>query len=302
MRRALRFAALLSCALAGPVAAQSAAPVPAPAPLSVEVMRASAGSLYANITLIKGEHDAVMVDAPFTVADAHRAVAMVLDSGKHLTTVFITHDHPDHYFAMEVIADAFPDAKIVAHPVVVADIWRSLPFKVKRWGPLLGTNGPRHPSAPQPLTSDTIMLEGRELKVLGPMAGDHVHATALWVPSIRALMAGDLVYNQMFLWMGEHAPADIAAWGHSLDALAALKPAIVVAGHARPDLGPDPAGLDFSARYIAAWPGLVAASKDSADLRAKVKAAFPGAIDILGDFLLGNSSKVAKGEQPAWQE
>ena len=227
---------------------------------------------------------------------------MVLDSGKHLTTVFVTHDHPDHFFAMEVIADAFPDARIVAHPVVVADIWHSLPFKVKRWGPLLGANGPRHPSAPHPLDGDTIMLEGYPLQVLGPMAGDHVHATALWVPSIKALIAGDLVYNQMYLWMGEHAPADIAAWGQSLDRLAALQPETVVAGHAKPGLPNDVSGLEFSRRYIAAWPGMVAASKNSTDLRARVQQQFPQAIDILGDFLLGNSSRVAKGEEPAWTE
>lgn len=293
MRRLLAIALLLLA----PVGARAE-----PAPLKVEVLRTSAGSLYANVALIEGEKDAVLVDAPFTVADAHRVVAMVLDSGKHLTTVFVTHDHPDHFFAMEVIQDAFPDAKVVAHPVVVADIWKSLPFKVKRWSPLLGANGPRHPSAPAALANDTILLEGRELKVLGPMPGDHVHATALWAPSIGALFAGDLVYNQMFLWFGEHDPAMIAEWGRSLDRLAALKPTMVVAGHAKPGLPNDASGLEFSKRYIAAWPGLVAASKDSADLRAQVHKAFPDAIDILDDFLLGNSSKVAKGEQPAWVE
>ncbi|MEO0033075.1 MAG: hypothetical protein RIS94_2833 [Pseudomonadota bacterium] len=271
-------------------------------PLTVETLRTSAGSLYANIALIEGEKDAVLVDAPFTMADAHRVVAMVLDSGKHLTTVFVTHDHPDHFFAMEVIKDAFPDVKIVAHPVVVADIWRSLPFKVKRWSPMLGANGPRHPSAPLPLDGDTILLEGKEIKVLGPMQGDHVHATALWVPSIRALFPGDLVYNQMYLWFGEHDAAGVAAWGQSLDRFAALKPEMVVPGHSKPGLPNDTSGLDFSRRYVAEWPKLVAASKDSADLRARVQKAFPEAVDVLGDFLLGNSSKVAKGEEPAWQE
>lgn len=271
-------------------------------PLEVEVLRTGPGSLYANITLIKGEKDAVLVDAPFTMADAHRVVAMVLESGKHLTTVFVTHDHPDHFFSMEVIRQAFPDVKIVAHPVVVADIWRSLPFKVKRWGPMLGNNGPRSPSAPNALEGDTILLEGQELKVLGPMAGDHVHATALWAPSIKALFAGDIVFNQMHLWLGEHDPADIAAWGRSLDQLAALGSKIVVAGHAKPGLPNDTSGLDFSRHYIAAWPGLVASSRDSAQLRNKVQAIFPDAVDVLGDFLLGNSSKVAKGEEPKWQE
>lgn len=296
MRKVIQyFAALLAAAFSVPSAA-------AEKPLEVEVLRTSAGSLYANIALIKGEKDAVLVDAPFTMADAHRTVAMVLDSGKRLTTVFVTHDHPDHFFAMEVIREAFPDVRIVAHPTVVADIWRSLPFKVRRWSPMLGANGPRSPSAPLPLEGDTIMLEGRELKVLGPMAGDHLHATALWAPSIKALFPGDLVYNEMFLWFGEHDPALIAAWGRSLDSFAALKPEIVVAGHAKPGLPNDASGLDYSRRYIAAWPGLVAASKDSADLSVRVKKAFPQSVDVLGDFLLGNSSKVAKGEQPAWQE
>lgn len=271
-------------------------------PLTVETLRTSAGSLYANVALIEGEKDAVLVDAPFTRADAYRVVAMVLDSGKHLTTIFVTHDHPDHFFAMEVLQDAFPDAKIVAHPVVAADIWRSLPFKVKRWYPVLGVNSPRHPTAPAALEGDTIMLEGKELKVIGPVQGDHVHATALWAPSIKALFPGDLVYNQMYLWMGEHDAAGIAAWGKALDQLAALGPVTVVPGHSKPGLANDSSGLDFSRKYIAEWPKLVAAAKDSADLRARVQKAFPDAVDVLGDFLLGNSSRVAKGEQAAWTE
>ena len=288
--------ALAAMALAAPAAAQDKPP------LTVEVLRNSAGSLYSNSVLIEGEHDAVLVDPPFTKADAFRVAAMVLDSGKHLTTVFVTHDHPDHYFSMDVIAEAFPDAKIVAHPVVVADIWRSLPFKVKRWSPMLGANGPAHPSAPAELEGDTIMLEGHALKVIGPMQGDHVHATALWAPDIKALFAGDLVFNQVFLWLGEHEPGNVEGWKHSLDTLAALKPEMVVAGHAKPGLPNDASGIEFSRAYLEAWPRLVAQAKDSPDLQARVKAAFPQAIDVLDDFILPNSADVAKGVQPVWTE
>jgi glyoxylase-like metal-dependent hydrolase (beta-lactamase superfamily II) len=291
----LKWLAALLCLAASPASAQQK-------PLEVEVLRTSAGSLYANIALIKGEKKAVLVDAPFTMADAHRVVAMILDSGKELETIFVGHDHPDHFFAMEAITQAFPNAKVVAHPVVSADIWRSLPFKVKRWYPVLGTNAPRMPTAPAPLDGDTIMLEGRELKVIGPLQGDHVHATALWAPSIKALFPGDLVYNEMFLWFGEHDARAIAAWGRAVEELSALKPEIVVAGHSKPGLPNDASGLDYSRRYIADWPKLVSASKTSAELTAKVKARYPNSIDVLGDFLIGNSTKVAMGEQPAWTE
>jgi glyoxylase-like metal-dependent hydrolase (beta-lactamase superfamily II) len=282
--------------------------VPAPAqdapsmPLSVEVIRSGPGSLHANFALIHGQRDAVLVDAPFTVADAHRAVAAILESGKNLTHVFVTHDHPDHFFAIEVIQDAFPAAKVVAHPTVVADIWRSLPFKVQRWGPMLGANGPRHPSAPQPLDGDTIALERHTLQVIGPLQGDHVHATALWAPSIKALFPSDLVFNEVHLWLSEHDPEQVTEWARSIDRLAALEPDIVVAGHARPGLPNDASALAFTQRYLAEWPVLVSRSKDSAELRQLVQASFPSTVDELDGFILGNSSKVAMGEEPKWEE
>jgi len=281
--------------VAAPAAAQDK-------PLTVQVLQTSAGSLYSNAALIMGEHDAVLVDPPFTKADAHRVTAMVLDSGKRLTHIFVTHDHPDHFFSMDVLQEAFPGAEIVAHPTVVADIWRSLPFKIRRWSPVLGANGPAFPSAPNALAGDTIMLEGHELKILGPMQGDHVHSTALWAPEIKALFPGDIVFNEMHLWLGELGPDEIAAWGRALADLAALHPEIVVAGHNRPGLPNDMTGIEFTRAYIAAWPRLVAASKDSKDLQARVQAEFPDAIDVLDGFLLINSSEVAKGEQPRWEE
>ena len=292
---------LAAFALALPAAAQDAAQDTAP-PLTVEVLRTSAGSLHVNSALIMGSREAVLVDPPFTLADAHRVAGMVLDSGRTLTHIFVTHDHPDHFFAMQVLAEAFPDARIVAHPTVVADIWRSLPFKVVRWSPGLGANGPAYPSAPQALAEDHIMLEGHELRVLGPMQGDHVHSTALWVPDIRALLPGDLVFNEVHLWLGEHDAAAVTRWSASVDQLLALDPAIVVAGHARPGLPDDVSGLAFTRDYLAAWPQLVDQANGSAELQALVRARFPTTIDVLGDFILGNSSQVAEGEMPIWTE
>jgi len=292
------FSLLAALALAAPAAAQEA---PAK-PLKVEVIRSGPGSLHINMALIQGESDAVLVDAPFTVADAHRVVAAILESGKNLTHVFVTHDHPDHFFSMEVIQQAFPNAKVVAHPTVVADIWRSLPLKVKRWSPMLGANGPRHPSAPLPLDGDAFELEGHALQVIGPMQGDHHHATALWVPSMKALFPSDLVFNEVHLWLGEHDPEQVTEWARSIERLAALEPEVVVAGHAREGLPDDVTGIEFTRRYLAEWPVLVSRAKGSAELQELVQASFPTTVDELDGFILGNSSKVATGEEPKWVE
>lgn len=270
--------------------------------LEVEVMRTSASSLFANITLIKGEKKAVLVDAPFTRADAHRVVAMVLESGKQLETIYITHDHPDHFFSMEVLTEAFPQVKIVADKTVAADIWRSLPLKVKRWGPVLGDNGPRMPTAPLALDGDSFELEGHKLQVIGPMAGDHVHATALWVPDAHALIAGDLLFNDMFLWLAEHGPADRKAWLASLDRLEALGADIVVPGHSRPGVANDRSAFAYTRGFLQHWEQDIGASRNSQELRARIKAQYPTSIDVLGDFILGTSSRVSMGEEPRWTE
>lgn len=272
------------------------------APLSVEVMQTSEQSLYTSITLIEGEKHAILVDAPFTVADAHRVVAWVLESGKELDSVYITHDHPDHYFSIEVIAQAFPNARIVSHPKVVADIWKSLPLKVKRWSPMLGTNGPRFPSAPAALETDHLTLEGQRIDVLGPMQGDHADCTALYVPSAKALIAGDLLFNQVHLWLGEQTAEGRKAWAASVDRLAALGATTVVGGHQKPGTRNDSSTIAFTRDYLAHINADVKASMNSAELTARIQHEFPETIDVLNNFILGNSSKVMMGEEPLWNE
>jgi len=273
-----------------------------PPPLALKVITAPETSLYTNMTLIMGKTDAALIDVPFTRADGYRLVADILDTGKTLKFVFITHDHPDHFMSLEVLAEAFPNAQLIAAPAVVADIWRSVPIKLKRWGPMLGANGPRRPVVPTALTQSSFQIEGQELRVLGPMQGDHVHATAVYVPSLNALIAGDLVFQNIYPWLGEHTAERRHEWIKSLDQLIAMKPSIVVAGHQLPGDTQDPGAMKFTRDYIRVFGEEAAKSATSAQLAARMQAAFPKAKDVLGGFILGNSAKVGVGEMPPWDE
>ncbi|NBC35457.1 MBL fold metallo-hydrolase [Novosphingobium sp. FSY-8] len=271
--------------------------------LTYQAIRTSDRSFAANMVLLKGAKKAMLIDTPFTRADAHRVVAEILDSGLELETIYVTHNHPDHYYSAEVVRQAFPNAAFVAHPEVVAAIWHSLPFKQARWTDL-GANGPRFPTAPAPLPpgTDTLWLEGNEIRILGPMQGDHPTNTALWVPSIRALFPSDLVHNQVVLWFVESTPEQIAEYACNIDMLLALDPLIVVPGHEKKGMPHDRSGLEFTRDYIAAWPEMVAQAKDSTDLIQLMKARFPDAGDPNKDFALITSAQVAMGEAPRWDE
>ena len=272
------------------------------APLTLKVMTVSESSLWANCTLVMGKTDAALIDVPFTRSDAHRVVADILESGKTLRYVYITHDHPDHFMSLEVLADAFPDARLISAPAVVADLWRSLPIKIKRWGPMLGANGPHRPVVPVAWEQPSFPLEGQELQILGPMQGDHAHATAIYVPSIKALIAGDIVFEDIHPWLGEHTPDQRKAWLQTLDRMTALKPTTVVAGHQLPGEPQSPTALQFTRDYIVAFNEAAATARTSRELMSVMQTRFPKAHDVLGGFILGNSAKVGVGETPPWDE
>jgi glyoxylase-like metal-dependent hydrolase (beta-lactamase superfamily II) len=302
-RNPLRAIALLSALAAlALLAAPRAGAAGATAPLTLKVITSSEASLYANLTLVMGKREAALIDVPFTRSDGHRLVADILETGRTLKYVVISHDHPDHFMSLEVIADAFPEAQLIAAPTVVADIWRSLPLKIKRWGPMLGANGPRRPAVPVAWDQPGFQIEGQDLQILGPMQGDHVHATAVYVPALKALIAGDLVFQNIYPWLGEHTPERRQDWIAALDTLSALQPAIVVAGHQLPGDPQDATALRFTRDYIVAFDAAAAQSKTSEELAAKMRAAFPKARDVLGGFILGNSAKVGVGEMPPWDE
>lgn len=283
------------------LAAFSASPAIA-APLDYQVIRTSVTSMHANITLVKGEKDAVLIDVPFSRADAYRVVADILDSGKTLKAVIITHDHPDHFFGLDVLADAFPDAKLLAAPIVVKDMTRSVPIKFARWSEQLGPNAPRRPVVPAGLEGESFTLEGHKLEIIGPMQGDHVRSTIVWDDEAKTLIAGDVVYNGMYLWLGEHTPDRYQNWIKVLNDLAAKKPLRVIPGHTRPGLVDSPASITWSRDYIVKFIALSKKAKTSKEMMAMLQKAYPKVIDVGFCFLLCIPTQVATGEIPPWDE
>jgi glyoxylase-like metal-dependent hydrolase (beta-lactamase superfamily II) len=270
--------------------------------LEYQVFTTSETSLYANMVLIKGKKNVMLVDAPFSRADAHRVVAAILDTGLNLTKVVVTHDHPDHFFGMDVIADAFPQAEIVANAKVVEEIWRSIPLKLKRWNPVLGTNAPRYVAVPKALPEAHFEFERHRVEVIGPMQGDHRSATAFWLPKEKVLIAGDLTFNHFHVPLFEHVPAQREAWVKSLNRLAKLGAKIVIAGHRRPGISDDNDSILWTREYIERFSRLSTELKTSAEIVAQIKKLYPDTVDVFDGFILRTSAKVGAGEIPPWDE
>jgi hypothetical protein len=70
-------------------------------------------------TLIAGEREAILVDTLVAFEQVDALAEWVRGFGKHITGVYITHGHSDHWIGLAQLQKHFPDAQGIATPEVV---------------------------------------------------------------------------------------------------------------------------------------------------------------------------------------
>jgi glyoxylase-like metal-dependent hydrolase (beta-lactamase superfamily II) len=228
-----------------------------------------------NSTMISGEKNMLVIDPQFSLSEAHRLAAEILESKKNLATIYVTHPHPDHLFGLAVLHQAFPNAKIVALPATVNGAKTGWPARQKFWFPTYGNNIPGpDPVLPEELSSPALTLEGEQFPITGGVQGDGPGNSFVYIPSLKAVIAGDTVFDHVYFGV----PKDKARedWMKTLDQISALKPAIIVPGHQGPGAKNDASAIAFMKKYIADWDANVAKSKNAAEMKANVLKQYPG--------------------------
>jgi len=103
---------------------------------------------------------------------------------------------------------------------------------------------PEHPVVPDALDGDVIDLEGHELRIITLGQSDTAPSTVVHIPSLEAVISGDVAYNGIHLWLAFTDHDKRMQWIASVEHIEALNPSIVVAGHKRPDArDDDPAAI-----------------------------------------------------------
>ena len=243
--------------------------------------------------LVSGEKDAILVDAQFGKAQAQQVVEKIRASGKHLTTIYISHGDPDYYFGLDTLTAAFPDAKVLASQPTVEHIKKTVDGKVAFWGPKMGADKPGKTIVPQVLQGHSLTLEGKTLEVIG-LDGKQPDRSFVWIPSIKAVVGGVVVAENIHVWMADtQSVQSHADWLTTLDSIKALQPNTLVPGHYLGDSSRSLKAVQFTADYIRAFDEETAKARNSAELIAAMKKRYPA----LGEeSSLELSAKVAKGE------
>jgi glyoxylase-like metal-dependent hydrolase (beta-lactamase superfamily II) len=179
-------------------------------------------------TVIHGEQEALLVDTFLSDAQTAELADWVAATGKRLSTIYITHARPDHFFGLKLLRDRFPRARAIALPQVVENMHRALaPDSVESWRRRFPGQIPDRLVAAEALDAETFSLEGNAIVALDIGHTDTDHTTCLHVPSLGLVVAGDAIYNGTHPYLVESDGQGLADWLAAIDKIEALNPAAV---------------------------------------------------------------------------
>ena len=231
-------------------------------------------------TLISGERDAALVDTFITLEQNRTLVEWIAASGKNLTTIYATHGHGDHFFGVNTIRARFPKARFVATRDVITIMQRqaSSPVLESFWKSRFPGQIDSTLAIAEELAG-TIELEGEELVSVPLGHTDTDNTTCLHVPSIGLVVAGDAVYNDVHVFLGESNADSRKEWLAALDTIEALRPRTVVAGHKRPGATDTPTTVAETRQYIRDFDRIAADTQSAQQLYYQMLALYPNRVN-----------------------
>jgi glyoxylase-like metal-dependent hydrolase (beta-lactamase superfamily II) len=204
-------------------------------------------------TLIMGRDDAVLVDPPLTEAQAAEVGAWIMSSGRKLKYIYITHGHGDHWFGAIPLLQRFPDVAVLATEGTKEHMAsQNRPqFRAEFWDKVFPGQLPAGDVGVSVVDEGGFELDGVRLLPIDVGHTDTDATTMLHVPETALLVAGDVVYNGVHLYLTESGGVTgIDAWLAALDVAEALRPATVVAGHKSPRSFDTPSQIQATRRYL----------------------------------------------------
>ena len=265
------------------------------APLRWQALPAGERGFFRAPVLLSGAKEAILIDGGFSLPDGRAVVEAIKASGKTLTTIYVSQSDPDYYFSLGPVKAAFPSAKVIAASATIAAIKGNVEKKLAVWGPQLKENGPQTLAdvvMPEAFDGPALQLEGHAVEIVA--ASELENRRYLWVPSLKAVFGGVLVFSGLHVWTADTpTPQARAAWVRNLEAIAARKPAIVVPGHLAAGAALDVSAVTYTRDYLLAFEEEAAKAADSAALIAAMKRRYPSA-GLAPALEIG--AKVVKGE------
>ena len=225
-----------------------------------------------NSLVIETTNVLVVVDVPLYQPFADEFRAYLNGLGKPIERILVTHAHPDHWLTLATFAEhatyAFQEAidemaflkdlAVGYHTSIHPDL---VPHEVVL---------PAHTIEPGPLLVDGVSL------VLHKVLDAEATATMLIeIPSIKALLANDLVYDHCYLYVATRkadGSSTVDSWIAALQDFKARGFELIVPGHGSPS-GPEI--FDDNTAYLTFAKDVLDTARDGEELVRRFKVEYP---------------------------
>jgi glyoxylase-like metal-dependent hydrolase (beta-lactamase superfamily II) len=222
-------------------------------PLHIEVFTSDESSYDVTSTIIYGETEALLVDAQMHTSQAAKLAERIAHSGRRLKAIFITHPDLDHYIGLAVLHERFPEARIFMTEAALEEFKVSSAGSLARQKKNAAAETPDSLPMPEAVATTEFLVDGQSVLLIKDFQGDVLKPanSFLWIPSLRAVIAGDIVFDGVHPWLADSTEQTRSAWLHSLEFIGSLQPRVVVAGHRKDAAdGNSPKSVDFMRRYL----------------------------------------------------
>lgn len=210
------------------------------------------GFAVASVILV-GKEELGLIDCQWTLSNGHRVLAEILELKKPLTTIYVTHAHPDHFWGIQPIIDHFPDAKVLCLPDAARIITKQFDAKIAEWSDFIGRdNLPAKPPVFTPLTEPYFMFEGHKIEVYTEVMADLKYNTVVCIPDLSTFIGSDLLFNQAHVLVAEVTEEERLQWLEELDRFQAMHCETVIPGHTMHGLPFDESSFEFTRAYLKA--------------------------------------------------
>ena len=190
-------------------------------------------------TLIYGSQDAVLTDPGMTADQARALGDWVAGKGRNLTDIFITHGHGDHWFAAGLLAERF-GARVVASAGTITQMHGNVAARPLLWDKVYAGLIPPAPVTAVTVPGNRFTLEGHDLLIVEVGHSDSADTSVLHVPDLGLVVAGDVIYNGVHMYLGQSVViGGSGPWRDAIAKVQALEPRHIVAGHQNKQLDDD---------------------------------------------------------------
>ena len=145
----------------------------------------------------------MLVDAQLTKTSAEQVLQEIQETRKPLSTIYITHEHADHFLGLQVFKEAYPGVRIIATSAVVDRINQVYREKLEKWQKLLGSGASSQIVGIGKFDGSDIDFDGSRIQVIKDIQGDTDQNTMLWIPGPSILIAGDVLFNDIHVYTAE---------------------------------------------------------------------------------------------------